>query len=425
MQKYRLLTAMSNQEYKREIEVTGHLIDSMILTRIFDRIMDLEGEFEVIQFTIGKEKSDKSYVKLWVKANTPEHLREILEEVYNAGATPIEITSAYLNKAPRDMVLPADFYSTTNNLTSVLLNGDWIEVEDQMMDKAIVVDLKRRLATCKPIRAIRAGDEVVVGDSGIRISPPERPREGMNVFQFMSSYTSTEKPVQAIAKRIAEDVFGIKKRKGKMAVVAGPAIVHTGATESLAYLIRSGYVSVLLAGNALLVHDIEYSLFGTSLGVDVQSGSSKYQGHRHHMVAVNELFKAGSVESLVKTNALRSGILYECVKSEIPYVLAGSIRDDGPAPGVITDVVEAQQKYKEALKGLDLVIMLSTMLHSIAVGNMLPSQVKVVAVDINPSTLTKLLDRGTGQAVGVVSDVGSFLPLVVKDLKDLESNDIA
>jgi len=414
--------ALTHNETQREVEVRGHLIDSMILTRIFDRIMDLNGEFEVLEFKIGKQKTDYSYAKLLVKGKSSKHLQTILEEVYREGAVPVKLQSANFRAATKDMVMPDDFYSTTNHQTSVLVDSDWIEVENQMMDKAIVVDLTKKRAWCRPIREIRKGDMIVVGDAGVRIVPPERPREGMDVFQFMSSHTSTEKPIQALAKRIADDVFETKKKRGKIIVVGGPAVVHTGASKSLADLIRMGYVDALLAGNALAAHDIEYAILGTSLGIDVDNGTSRHKGHRNHMVAINEVFKAGSIAQLVKNGKLKKGIMYECIKNKIPFVLAASIRDDGPIPDVVTDMAEAQRLYKEQLEDAKMVLMLSTMLHSVAVGNMLPSLVKVVAIDINPATVTKLLDRGTGQAVGVVSDIGVFLPMVVSYVKELENS---
>jgi lysine-ketoglutarate reductase/saccharopine dehydrogenase-like protein (TIGR00300 family) len=408
---------------QREVEVRGHLIDSMILTRIFDRIMDLNGEFEVLEFKIGKEKADYSYAKLLVKGKNPKHLQTVLEEVYREGAIPVKLQSANFKASPKDMVLPDDFYSTTNHQTFVLVDSDWIEVQNQMMDKVIVVDLAKKKAWCKPIREIRKGDMIVVGDAGVRIVPPERPREGMDVFQFMSSHTSTEKPIQALAKRIADDMFETKNKRWNIVVVGGPAVVHTGASKSLADLIRMGYVDALLAGNAIATHDIEYALFGTSLGIDVDNGITRYKGHRNHMAAINEVFKAGSIAGLVKNGKLKRGIMYECVKNKVPFVLAASIRDDGPIPDVVSDMAEAQRLYKEQLRDAKMVLMLSTMLHSVAVGNMLPSSVKVVAIDINPATVTKLLDRGTGQAVGVVSDIGVFLPMIVSYLKELESKD--
>lgn len=411
------------RSFTKKIEVRGHLIDSMILTRIFDRIMDLKGEFEVEEFRIGRKKKDYSYARLLVKGRSRTHLEKMLEEIYRDGAIPVELETVHYESAPRDKVLPDNFYSTSNNPTYVYIDGAWIEVENQMMDKAIVLNLKNNRALCTTIRDVKKGDLIVVGETGLRVVPPERPREGVGVFQFMSSQSSIEKPTQTITRLIAEDIFRTKSGGGRVAVVAGPAVVHTGVAASLAKMIRDGYVDSLLAGNALAVHDVEYSLFRTSLGMNIADGTAAFRGHRNHMVAINEVFKAGSLEAAVRKGVLKSGIIYECIANDVPFILAGSIRDDGPLPGVITDSVEAQLKYKEALKRVDVVLMISTMLHSIAVGNMLPSTVKVIAVDITPSSVTKLLDRGSGQTVGLVSDVGTFLPILVGYLEVLKRSE--
>jgi lysine-ketoglutarate reductase/saccharopine dehydrogenase-like protein (TIGR00300 family) len=264
---------------------------------------------------------------------------------------------------------------------------------------------------------VKKGDSIVVGERGVRIIPHERPREGVDIFQFMSSSSSSERPTQQIARKVANDIYKIKESEGKIAVVAGPVVVHSGASEALAKLIRMGYIHGLLAGNALAVHDIENSLMGTSLGMQVNDGTLAVRGHRNHMRAINEVFKFGSLRTMVEKKVLEKGIMYECIINDIPFVLAGSIRDDGPIPDVVTDVVEAQRKYKQVLKDTKMVLMLSTMLHSIAVGNMLPATVKVVAVDISQPVVTKLLDRGTTQAIGIVTDVGAFLPMVVQQLE--------
>jgi lysine-ketoglutarate reductase/saccharopine dehydrogenase-like protein (TIGR00300 family) len=287
-----------------------------------------------------------------------------------------------------------------------------------MMDKCIVV--KGYNAFCVPIREIKKGDLIVVGETGVKITPPERPREGVNVFEFMGGSSSSERPTQHIAKRVAEDIYRIKKSGGKIVIVGGPAIIHTGAADSIAELIRRGYIHAVLAGNALAVHDIEYATLGTSLGMNVKDGTLAVRGHRNHMDAINAVFKAGSISNMVKTRKLKKGIMYECVKKKIPFILAGSIRDDGPLPDVITDVAQAQKKYKEVIKDAKMVIMISTMLHSIATGNMLPADVKVIIVDINQPTVTKLMDRGTWQALGIVSDVGAFLPLVINEIRKLK-----
>lgn len=405
------------KKFEYEIEVKGHLIDSMILTKIFDVIMDLNGEFQVQEFKVGKRKKDESYAKLLIQGKSQKHLDEILESVYREGATSKIQQEIKLEAAPKDMVMPDDFYSTTNNRTDLFYEGGLMKVENMMMDKCIVV--KGKKAWCSPIREIKKGDMIVVGERGIKITPPERPREGVNLFQFMGSSSSSERPTQHIARKVAYDIYKTKKEGGKIVLVGGPAIVHTGASDSIATLIRFGFINAVLAGNALAVHDIEYSTLGTSLGMNIRDGTLAIRGHRNHMQAINSVFKAGSIQKMVANKTLTKGIMYECVKRKIPFVLAGSLRDDGPLPDVITDMTVAQKKYKEILKDAKMVIMISTMLHSIATGNMLPAEVKVIVVDINQPTVTKLMDRGTWQALGIVSDVGAFLPLVTQEIQKL------
>ena len=410
---------MSN--YEKEIEVRGHLVDSSILTRIFDKVMDMKGDFTVEEFAIGKKKEDHSYAKLVIRGNSESHLSNILENLFREGATSVSVDSVTCVEAPKDMVLPDDFYSTTNNATQIYFDNTWITVERMMMDKCIVLDPVTKTAECKTNREIRKGDLIVTGEKGIKIVPQERPREGVDIFQFMSSTSSSERPTQQIAKKVALDILKTKQNFGKIIVVAGPVVVHSGASEIIAKMIRLGLIDGILSGNALAVHDIENALLGTSLGMHVDDGTLAVRGHRNHMSIVNEVFKAGSIKSMVESGRLTKGIMYECIKGNVPFVLCGSIRDDGPIPDVITDVVEAQMQYKSLLKDAKLVIMLSTMLHSIAVGNMLPASVKVIAVDINQPVVTKLLDRGTTQAIGVVTDIGSFLPIVMRNLESLST----
>lgn len=405
--------------YIQEIEVEGHLIDSMILTSIFDIVMDHRGDFEVLEFRIGKRKTDYSYAKLLIKGKSRRHLNSMLRELFRAGAVTPKNVEVKLASALRDMVLPDDFYSTTNHPTSVFIQGKWIDVQGLMMDKQIVVEPDKLHALCKPIRLVKKGDLVVVGVMGIRVKPPERPREGVGIFEFMTSRVSSEKPSATIVKRVAEDLYYAKRDGKRIVVVGGPAIVHTGASRSLSKMIALGYVDALLSGNALAVHDVEYTLFKTSLGMNLETGSLT-KGNRNHIAAINEVWKAGSLKALVENGVLKEGIFYQCIINKVPFALAGSIRDDGPIPDVITDSVEAQKEYIRLLQDADFVIMLATMLHSIAVGNMLPSSLKVVCVDINLAVVTKLNDRGTAQAVGIVSDVGTFLPLLVEELRRLE-----
>ena len=405
--------------FEQEIEVKGHLIDSMILTKIFDHIMDLKGDFQVLEFSVGKKKKDPSRARLLVRGRDADHIEQILEAAYREGAQPVSVEQVRLVAAPKDCVMPDDFYSTTNNPTQVFYKNTWISVQNMMMDKCIVVDTKNMSAECKMIRDLSKGDMVVVGERGVKITPQERPREGVDIFQFMSSSSSSERPTQHIARKVASDIYSTKKEGGKIIVVSGPVLVHSGASEALARLIRMGYIDGLLAGNAIAVHDVENALLGTSLGMHVKDGTLAIRGHRNHMEAINEVFKAGGLKAMVEKKILKSGVMYECIRHNVPFVLAGSIRDDGPIPDVVTDVVEAQRKYKQVLKGAKMVLMFSTMLHSIAVGNMLPSSAKVVAVDISQPVVTKLIDRGTAQAVGIVTDVGAFLPIVADHLEKI------
>ena len=410
---------LSEKKFERVLEVRGHLIDSMILTRIFDKIMDLKGDFNVLEFKIGKRKNELSYARLMVHGKNKKHLDQLLATLYIEGAQPVVIEEVLIKPSPENMVMPSDFYSTTNNSTQIYYSNEWIDVRNMMMDKCIAIDIKLRTAECKMIREVRKGDLIVVGERGVKVLPEERPRQGIDIFQFMSSSSSSERPTLQIARKIAMDIHLTKKAGGKIIVTAGPVIVHSGAAESLAKMIRLGYVNGLLSGNALAVHDIENALMGTSLGMNVKDGTLAVRGHRNHMLAINEVFKAGSIENMVRKRILKSGIMYECIVNKIPFVLCGSIRDDGPIPDVVADILEAQRQYKEILKGANMVLMLSTMLHSIAVGNMLPAKVKVVALDISQPVVTKLLDRGTTQAIGVVSDVGAFLPMVVQQLEKI------
>ena len=401
-------------KYSKIIEVKGHLIDSLVLTKIFDRVMDLEGKFEVMKISVGKLKTDESYAKLRIIGKNSTHLNEIMTALHREGATTRIQKKCKTKVATKNMLFPDNFYSTTNNHTSIYHNKKWINVDNMMMDKCIIV--KGNKAACVPIREVRKGDKIVVGEDGIKVSTPERPREGMNVFQFMGSGSSSERPTQHIARKVAEDIIRTKKQGGKIILVGGPAIVHTGAADAVAKLIKTGHINAVLAGNALAVHDVEYATLGTSLGMKVKDGTLAVRGHRNHMDAINSVFKAGSLKKMVQQKKLKRGIMYECIKKNIPFVLAGSLRDDGPLPDVITDIAIAQKEYKKVLKDASMVIMVSTMLHSIATGNMLPANVKVIVIDINQPTVTKLMDRGTWQALGIVSDVGAFLPMVANQI---------
>lgn len=330
------------------------------------------------------------------------------------GCAAVDSGDVELRASECDKCAPEEFYSTTNQRTEVRIRGQWLEVRNQRMDAMIVVQDEN--AVCRRLRDIKAGDLVVVGMKGIRVVPEAKERDRL-AFAFMSNDISSERQVETAVAQTAAIMQQVRREGKKIIAVAGPVVVHTGGTEALSWLIRNGWIDTLLAGNALAVHDIEAALLGTSLGVRMSDGRQEQHGHRNHMRAINAIYRAGGIKQAVETGSLKRGVMYECVKANVPFVLAGSLRDDGPLPEVITDMNEAQDAYAARLRGAGVVLCLSSMLHSIAVGNMLPAWVKIVCVDINPAVPTKVSDRGTGQAVGVVTDVGLFLDLLAKKLE--------
>jgi lysine-ketoglutarate reductase/saccharopine dehydrogenase-like protein (TIGR00300 family) len=395
------------------VEAEGHLIDSHIMENIFDKVVEHHGRFEVQKFRIGRTNSEPSYLRLKIDAPDQPSMERLLEALLELGCAPVDTGDAAVREVERDKCAPEDFYSTTNHRTFVRHGDTWLDVENQRMDALIVVAEGR--AFCRRLRDIRKGDLVITGLRGIRVIPESKERDRL-AFAFMSNGISSERQVETAVRQTAALVRHAVEQKQKVVVVAGPVVVHTGGVTGLSALIRNGCVHALLSGNALGVHDAEAALFGTSLGVRLSDGRQEEHGHRNHMRAINAIYHAGSIRQAVECGRLRSGILYECVKANVPFVLAGSLRDDGPLPETITDMNAAQDAYAAQLKGAGLVICLGSMLHSIATGNMLPSWVRIVCVDINPAVATKVSDRGTGQAVGVVADVGLFLDLLSKDL---------
>jgi lysine-ketoglutarate reductase/saccharopine dehydrogenase-like protein (TIGR00300 family) len=395
------------------VETEGHLIDSHIMERIFDTVVACQGRFEVEQFRIGRTNSEPSYLRMRVEAPGREVMQTLLQQLLGLGCCPVDTADADLAMIERDCCAPEEFYSTTNHRTLVRHEGRWVEVEEQRMDALVVVADGR--ARCRRLRDIRAGERVVVGMRGIRVVPEAKERDRL-AFAFMSHGVSSERQVETAVRQTAALIRQTRDAGKKVVVVAGPVVVHTGGAAALARLIRQGFVQAVLSGNALGVHDVEAVLFGTSLGVRLADGRQEEHGHRNHMRAINAVFQAGGVREAVASGRLKSGILYECVRAGVPFVLAGSLRDDGPLPETITDMNAAQDAYARELGGAGLVLCLGSMLHSIAVGNMLPSWVRIVCVDINPAVVTKVSDRGTGQAVGVVTDVGLFLESLAKTL---------
>ncbi|HTW62966.1 MAG TPA: TIGR00300 family protein [Bryobacteraceae bacterium] len=395
------------------VEAQGHLIDSRVVEQILDTVVEFGGRFEVERFDFGRTNSDSSYLRLKVDANDTETMDKILSQLLGLGCSMVDSGDAELFTVERDRCAPEDFYSTTNHKTYVRQAGHWVEVRNQRMDALIVVEGDQ--ASCRRLRDIKAGDCVVTGMRGIRVVPESKERDRL-AFAFMRNGISSERQVETAVKQTAALIEQARAAGQGIVAVAGPVVVHTGGAAPLSRLIREGYITALLSGNALGVHDIESALLGTSLGIRQSDGRQEEHGHRNHMRAINAIYNCGGIRGAVESGRLRSGIMYECVKHNVPFALAGSLRDDGPLPETITDMNRAQDAYAEQLKGAGLVLCLGSMLHSIAVGNMLPSWVKIVCVDINPAVATKVSDRGTGQAVGVVTDVGLFLDLLSRKL---------
>jgi len=390
------------------IELTGHIIDSWTLPRAWDIIMDRGGNFAVEEMRVGTSKTEPSYVRLKVEAPTGETLELIISELQQLGAVLLHGSDVQTAIVEQHGVLPSRFYSTTNLPTQVRLNGQWINVENIEMDVAIVIDQAKNRAYGKPMHEARVGERVVIGHEGIRVQPFERARERES-FAFMQSTVSSEKAKVLSIHEIARQMKETRARDGKILFVLGPAVIHTGAGRYVADLIRRGYVQVIFGGNAIITHDIEAALFGTSLGVDLRSGEQVEGGHRNHLRAINAIRALGSVEKAIETGLLKEGITYEAMKHHVIMALAGSIRDDGPMPGVINDMQEAQKHMRQALPGVQMAIMIASMLHAIATGNLLPATVRTVVVDINPSVVTKLADRGSFQAAGLITDAELFL----------------
>jgi lysine-ketoglutarate reductase/saccharopine dehydrogenase-like protein (TIGR00300 family) len=396
------------------VQAEGHLIDSGNFQSILTTIVEHGSEYEILRFDVGRNNAQGSHLTLKLTAETDDRLQDLLARLSVFGCFVEGTPAATLRAADMDGAAPVDFYSTTNHRTSVFLNGEWVAAENQRMDAALVVT--GGVVSCRKLRDIKKGDQVVCGMQGIRVSPDVQQRDKPS-FGFMSNEVSSERRVETSVARVAELMRRAKKEGGRIAFVAGPVVVHTGGAQYFCDLIGGGYVDVLLSGNALAVHDIEVALSGTSLGIDLNSGHPVEHGHRNHMRAINAVCRAGGIGKAVETGVLTSGIMHACHTHGVRYLLAGSIRDDGPLPETMMNLVEAQDAYGKALAGVDVVVMLSSMLHSIGVGNMLPSWVKVICVDINPAVVTKLSDRGSTQTIGVVTDVGLFLHQLAEQLK--------
>jgi lysine-ketoglutarate reductase/saccharopine dehydrogenase-like protein (TIGR00300 family) len=390
------------------VEITGHLMDSGVLARVLDDVLDYGGDYTIEKLDVGKTHEDESYARIVVVADGHDDLERLLMRLQTHGVNQVDPGRARTSPAPADGVFPEDFYSTTNLETVVRLEEGWVPVEHPEMDCGLVVTGNR--VRTVPVSDVRAGDSVVCGAAGIKVVLQPREHKALgSSFEFMASTVSSEKPQALLVRQIADRMKEVKGDGGRILWVAGPAVVHTGASEPMAALVAHGWVDVLFSGNALATHDIESALFGTSLGVDLAHGQGVEHGHEHHIRAINTIRAAGSIAKAVDAGTLTAGVMHAMVKADKPFVLVGSVRDDGPLPDVYTDVIEGQRAMRAQLDGVGFAIMVATMLHSIATGNILPASIPLVAVDINPATVTKLADRGSAQAIGIVTDIGLFL----------------
>jgi lysine-ketoglutarate reductase/saccharopine dehydrogenase-like protein (TIGR00300 family) len=399
------------------VEMSGHIVDSLLLPKVLDAILSRGGRYHIETLRLGQRQDDPSFARIEILADTPEQLERILAEIHPHGAVPSHIADCQTFLADLDGAFPDGFYCSTNFRTQLRLKGEWIDVEDQEMDCGIVIDPEGAAARCVPMTAVRKGDRVVVGRQGTRVFPPEAEIRKHELFEFMASPVSSERPKAVSVREIAHAMRKTRSSGDKVLAVLGPAVVHTGGSELVAKLVQTGFVNVLFAGNALATHDIEQAFYGTSLGVSLDKGLPTDEGHEHHLRTINTIRRFGSIRKAVEVGKLTSGIMYECIKHDVPFVLAGSIRDDGPLPEVITDALEAQDAMRRLIPGIGFCLMVATTLHSIAVGNLLPAWVKVACIDISPATVTKLMDRGSTQTVGIVSDAEPFIRSLVAELE--------
>ena len=393
------------------VEISGHLMDSGVLARVLDDVLDYGCDYVIEKFDVGRTHDDESYARIGLSAPDDNGLQRLLMRLQAYGVNPVDPGVAIIREAEQDGVFPDDFYSTTNLETVVRLDGQWVPVEHPEMDCGLLVE-NSRIRTI-PVSDVKAGDRIVCGASGVKVVLPMRPHSA-NVddawhFEFMNSEVSSEKPQALLVRQIADRMREVKAEGEKILWVAGPAVVHTGAAPAMVALVEAGYVDVLFAGNALATHDIESALFGTSLGVDLSKGRGVEHGHEHHIRAINTIRKAGSIAAAVESGILTGGVMHAIVQANKPFVLVGSVRDDGPLPDVYANVIEGQRAMRAHLGGVGFAVMVATMLHSIATGNILPASIPLVCVDINPATVTKLADRGSAQAMGIVTDIGLFL----------------
>jgi lysine-ketoglutarate reductase/saccharopine dehydrogenase-like protein (TIGR00300 family) len=395
------------------VSLEGHIIDSLMLPKVMDEIIELGGTFEILELTVGVKHDDTSFARIRVTSETNDSLTTLVDRLRAHGANPETVEDAMVERSDVAGTFPAGFYSTTNLATDVRLDGKWVSVDHPEMDCGIVIEDGR--ARTIAMADVEEGMQIVMRSLGIRVHPLDKPREGKANFEFMSSDVSSEKPKALLVDQVAEQLRLVKESGKRVLWVAGPAVVHTGSGPDISALIRAGYVQAFFAGNGVAAHDIESNIFGTSLGVYLEHGLPAEHGHEHHIRAINELRRHGSFKAAIDAGVFSDGIVYHLVDQNADYLFGGSVRDDGPLPEVVSDMVEVQRRLREIIwgkDGKDLIgccIVLGTMLHGIATGNCLPASVPLVCIDINQATVTKLMDRGSWQSLGIITDVGLFV----------------
>ena len=398
-----------------QVEMAGHIVDSLLLPKVLDAILTRGGQYHIEQFKLGERQDDTSYARIEVRAPDAATLDAVLAEIHPHGAVTTNPTDCKFAVADVSGAFPEGFYCSTNFRTQVRVGGAWVPVNHQEMDCGVVVGADGS-ARCVPMTEVQFGERVVVGRAGTRVFPPEAEIRKQALFEFMASPVSSERPKAVTVREIAKAMRNCRTRGEKILAVLGPAVIHTGAGELVLDLIRANYLDILFTGNAFATHDIEQAFYGTSLGVSFDHGLPTDEGHEHHLRTINTIRRLGGIANAVSSGKLAGGVMAECSRRGIPFVLAGSIRDDGPLPEVETDILKAQNQMRALVPGVGFCLMVASTLHSVAVGNLLPAWVKVACIDINPATVTKLMDRGTTQTVGIVSDAEPFLRSLVAEL---------
>jgi len=395
-------------------QARGHLIDSGLMSDALEAVQAAGATYRVVRLDIGTHRQDESQLELEVTAPDAKAFERVRADLMSLGLSETDTQDAVLGVVDLDGTAPDGFYSSTNLATEVRLADEWVPVQNQRMDATLVVDGKT--VRCVKLRDLKKGQRLVIGYAGIRVTPFTTRKLQEGKFGFMQGGASSERRLAAQVADVVREWQRVRAEGRKVILVAGPVVVHVGAAPTLAAILRAGLVDGLLSGNALAVHDIEVVLFGTSLGIALASGAPAVHGHMHHMRAINLIRRAGSIAAAVQKGLLKSGVMHACVQAKVPFCLAGSIRDDGPLPDTEMDLIKAQEAYARIVENAGMVVILSSMLHGIGTGNMIPADVLTVCVDIHPAVVSKLSDRGSAQSQGIVTDVGAFLGQLAEQL---------